>query len=179
MTKYQAPIMDNGISEAQPRRSRVRLSKSLQEHLLNAIAKPSPVSAGIPQDAPTRPTKRQLDDIDQLHAKKARLTDAQQPEVEGERVQPAEKVRHHTHLWDQVLMVLGRHRSSSIRNRSLRTLAFLRNLSIPPSRVLTALFSSGLNRLGPTEINGAGQIAILILPTTAPSRDSSQDQHRQ
>ncbi|KAH6982359.1 hypothetical protein BKA56DRAFT_550312 [Ilyonectria sp. MPI-CAGE-AT-0026] len=77
--------MINGISEAQPRRSRVRLSKSLQGHLLNAIAKPSPVSAGIPQDAPTRPTKRQLDEIDQLHAKKARLTDAQQPEVEGER----------------------------------------------------------------------------------------------
>lgn len=150
--------MNNGISKAQPRRSRVRLSKCLQEQLLNAIAIPSPAAAGLPQDA-------------------------QQPEVEGEGAQPADKVRPHTLLWDQVLTALGRRQSSSIRNQSLRTPTFSRNLSIPSSRVLAparsaALFLSGSNRLGPTEIYAAGQIATFILQTTAPSRDSSRDQHR-
>ncbi|KAL6410085.1 hypothetical protein AUP68_06495 [Ilyonectria robusta] len=83
--------MKNGISKAQPRRSRVRLSKCLQEQLLNAIAISSPVGAGLHQDTPARSTKRQLDEIDQSPVKKVRLTNAQQPEVEGGGVQLADK----------------------------------------------------------------------------------------
>ncbi|RMJ02467.1 hypothetical protein CDV36_015268 [Fusarium kuroshium] len=83
--------MNNRVSKAQPRRSRLRLSKCLQEQLLNAIAIPPPVVAGPPQDAPARLTKRQPDEIDQSPAKKARLTNAQQPEAKGEGGQPADK----------------------------------------------------------------------------------------
>lgn len=90
-------IMKNGISKTQPRRSRVRLSKCLQEQLLNAIAISSPVGAGLHQDAPARSAKRQLDEIDQSPVKKVRLTNAQQPEFEGGGVQLADKtpVLHH------------------------------------------------------------------------------------
>ncbi|KPM39861.1 hypothetical protein AK830_g6709 [Neonectria ditissima] len=70
--------MNSGISKTRPRRSRVRLSKSLQEQLLNAVAIPSPVGTAIYQT-----TKRQRDEIDQSPTKKVRLTNAQQPEVEG------------------------------------------------------------------------------------------------
>ncbi|KAF5024698.1 hypothetical protein F66182_3227 [Fusarium sp. NRRL 66182] len=84
--------MNNGVSKAQPRRSRMRLSKCLQEQLLNAVAIPSPVVADLPRDAPARSTKRQLDEIDQSPAKKARLSNAQQSEVEGEGAQPADKL---------------------------------------------------------------------------------------
>ncbi|KAH7176274.1 hypothetical protein EDB81DRAFT_634382 [Dactylonectria macrodidyma] len=83
--------MTNRISKAQLGRSRVRLSKRLQEQLLNAITIPSPVGAGLHQDAPTRSTKRQLDEIDETPAKKVRLTNAQQPEVDGGGVQLADK----------------------------------------------------------------------------------------
>ncbi|KAH6874973.1 hypothetical protein B0T10DRAFT_541041 [Thelonectria olida] len=69
--------MNNGIFKARPRRSRVKLSKSLQEQLLNAIAIPSSVGTDLHQDAPARSTKRQLDEIDQSPVKKVRLTNAQ------------------------------------------------------------------------------------------------------
>lgn len=97
--------MNNGVSKARPRRSRLRLSKCFQEHLLNAVTIPTPVVSGLPQDAPARLTKRPLDEIDQSPAKKARLTNAQQPEAEGEGGQSADKVRQHTLLWDQLLTV--------------------------------------------------------------------------
>lgn len=82
--------MKNGT---QPRHSRVRFSKRLQEQLLNAVAISSPVGAGLHQDAPARSPKRQLDEIDQSPAKKVRLTNAHQPEVEGGGVQLADTVR--------------------------------------------------------------------------------------
>ncbi|CAH0046266.1 unnamed protein product [Clonostachys solani] len=80
-----------GAFKAQPRRSRVRLSKCLQEQLLNAVAIPSPLRADLHQNAPARSTKRQLDEIDHSPAKKARLTNAQQPGVEGRGVQHADE----------------------------------------------------------------------------------------
>lgn len=100
-------IMNDRISKAQPGRSCVRRSKRLQEQeqLLNAIAAPSPAAAGLPRDAPAGPSKSQVDEIDQSPAKRnAPLTDAQQPEVEGE---GADEVNDMIRLllWDQLLMM--------------------------------------------------------------------------
>jgi hypothetical protein len=53
---------------------------------------------------PASSTKRQLDEVDQPPAKKARLSNAHQPGVEGEGAQPADKAWQHTPLWDQVLI---------------------------------------------------------------------------
>ncbi|KAK0748559.1 hypothetical protein B0T21DRAFT_344204 [Apiosordaria backusii] len=82
--------MNRGISKSRSRRSRVNLSKALQETPLAAITKSSAgVNGGIPQDALRQPTKRSLDvtsDIDPLPAKRARLTqtDTQQSGLEEE-----------------------------------------------------------------------------------------------
>ncbi|KAG5795433.1 hypothetical protein H9Q69_005526 [Fusarium xylarioides] len=83
--------MNSGISKARPRCARARLSKHLQEQLLNAITIPSPVGTDFHQNAPVRSTKRHLDEIDQSPAKKLRLTNAQQPEVESSEPQLADK----------------------------------------------------------------------------------------
>lgn len=84
--------MNNRVFKARFRRARVRLSKCLQEQLLDAIAISPPVGAGLPQDAPATSTKRRLDEIDQSPAKRARLTNTQQSEGKGEETQPADKV---------------------------------------------------------------------------------------
>ncbi|KAG5771368.1 hypothetical protein H9Q72_002057 [Fusarium xylarioides] len=83
--------MNSGISKARPRCARARLSKHLQERLLNAITIPSPVGTDSHQNALVRSTKRHLDEIDQSPAKKVRLTNAQQPEVESSEPQLADK----------------------------------------------------------------------------------------
>lgn len=83
--------MNSGVSKAQPRRSRVRLSKRLQEELLSAIAIPSPAEAGLPRDGAATSTKRKLDAVNQPPAKKARLSNAHQTEVESEGVRPVDK----------------------------------------------------------------------------------------
>ncbi|KFH48647.1 hypothetical protein ACRE_003730 [Hapsidospora chrysogenum ATCC 11550] len=75
--------MNGRISKAQYRRPRVRLSKCLQRQLLDALALPSsPVPDDtLPQDSLVHPTKRQLDEIDQPPAKKARLEPADKTPV--------------------------------------------------------------------------------------------------
>ncbi|KAL7919213.1 hypothetical protein ACQKWADRAFT_302048 [Trichoderma austrokoningii] len=81
--------MNKGVSKAQDRRSRARLSKRLQEELLNAVA------TDLPRDG-SASTKRHLDEVDQPPAKKARLSNTHQHGA-----QPINKVRQHTDLQDQ------------------------------------------------------------------------------
>ncbi|KAI0868062.1 hypothetical protein GGS24DRAFT_514118 [Hypoxylon argillaceum] len=100
--------MHSGVSKARARRSRIKLSKSLQEQLLVAAARKDsdhPQSyTGQPQvsidlnraTVPVQSTKRPLDalsEIDLLPAKRARLelTDAQQPSVEDDEVERVSK----------------------------------------------------------------------------------------
>ncbi|KUI64125.1 hypothetical protein VM1G_10912 [Cytospora mali] len=89
--------MNNRTSKTGPRRPRMRLSRSLQEQPLNAVAREraeyppdqsiqSPSKASLP-DVQVNSTKRQLDEIDQSAAKRTRLS----TEVEAEGAQPADK----------------------------------------------------------------------------------------
>ncbi|KUI62584.1 hypothetical protein VP1G_09713 [Cytospora mali] len=89
--------MHNRISKTGPRRPRMKLSRSLQEQLLNAVAREgaehppnlsvqSSAKANLP-DVPAKSMKRQLDEIDQSAAKRPRLL----TEVEGDRAQSADK----------------------------------------------------------------------------------------
>ncbi|KAK3379027.1 hypothetical protein B0T24DRAFT_144293 [Lasiosphaeria ovina] len=104
--------MNSGVSKARTRRSRVQLSKALQETLLDAVAgniaelprthrEQSPESAGDATPVQTR--KRRLDatesdpspatESDPSLAKRARLTrtDTRQPGVEDEKAEQADK----------------------------------------------------------------------------------------
>lgn len=85
--------MDNEISKARRfRHSRLKLSKCLQELLLSAITISSPAGTGVRQDAPAKSTKRPHEEVDQLPAKKARLSTVQQSETQFDRVHSAENV---------------------------------------------------------------------------------------
>ncbi|KAF1960524.1 hypothetical protein CC80DRAFT_258773 [Byssothecium circinans] len=116
--------MNGGISKARTtRRSHVTLSKALQETLLAAIANSSaellpnprdqpPVDGDIsPEpDAPFRSTKRLLDvtsDVDPLPVKRTRLaqTDTQQPGVEEEASEQADKAADSTTAQAQAFQV--------------------------------------------------------------------------
>lgn len=174
--------MNDRISKAQYRRPRVRLSKCLQQQLLDALALPSsPVADdSLPQDLPVRSTKRQLDEIDPPPAKRARLANTQPPE------EPADKVRMALHTYARFNPNSARVRRQCSIIRSLRrvpdTRPSSRGLSIPLRLLVpiqsTALSLSGSNLFGLTEIFAAGQIAIYILRTTAPYRDSSRSRLR-
>ncbi|KAI0102470.1 hypothetical protein GGR51DRAFT_527478 [Nemania sp. FL0031] len=91
--------MHSPVSKARTRRrSRIKLSKSLQEQLLDAVARKSAEQPQVDVDlnraaAPVQSTKRQLDtpsEIDPLPTKRARLTsaDTRQPSVENDKVDP-------------------------------------------------------------------------------------------
>ncbi|KAF9762900.1 hypothetical protein IL306_003293 [Fusarium sp. DS 682] len=91
--------MDCSFSQIRPRRSRLRLSKSLKDLLLSAS-----VETDFHEDSSANPIKRQLEEIDESPAKRVRLTKTQQPEVAGGRVQPSVEVREHMLLPSQSLM---------------------------------------------------------------------------
>jgi hypothetical protein len=174
--------MNDRISKAQYRRPRVRLSKCLQQQLLDALALPSSPARDdtLPQDSPVRSTKRQLDEIDQPPAKKARLANTQPAE------EPSDKVRTVLHAYAIFNPNCARVRHQSSITRSLRrvpdTRPSSRDLSISlrllVSILSTALFLSGSNLLGLTKIFAAGQIAIYIFRTIAPYPDSSRSRLR-
>ncbi|KFH41756.1 hypothetical protein ACRE_075200 [Hapsidospora chrysogenum ATCC 11550] len=74
--------MSNRVSKPPFKRSRLKLSKCLQQELLNALASEDTVGASLSQDAPVKSAKRQLDEVDEAPIKKARLTNHQTREVE-------------------------------------------------------------------------------------------------
>lgn len=151
--------MNNRVSKAQPRRSRVRLSKSLQAELLRAIGIPSPAPADLPPDDFPRDdlvssTKRQLDEVNQPPSKKARLSNAHPPEDESRGAQLEKKARQHTlrFLWDQMLIAeLGQ--TSALQFPKPKPLSYASFLNdfvdpIPPCSATDPEHSSILEWLG-------------------------------